>query len=144
MTDLVKFKVRYDTDIAAGNVNTGDSDQIVADYYNAADTIPDAEVRATREQIMEAIDVGEFKALTAAERDAVTLVLLPDSVLVRGSNARAIILDAFSAGTDTRTNLGALQATLETAASRTRAERGGMLGNARSVTDRDVARMRAI
>ncbi len=144
MTDLAKYKVRYDADIAASNISVGDSDQVVTDYYNAADVSPDAEIRASREQIMEAIDVTEFKALAAASRDAVALVLLPDSVVIRGSNARAIILDAFGPGTTTRTNLLALQTQLETAAERTRAQRGGILGNALSISLDDTTSMRAI
>ncbi len=144
MTDLAKYKVRYDADIAATNISAGDSDQVVTDYYNAADVSPDSEIRASREQIMEAIDVTEFKALSAAARDAVTLTMLPDSVVVRGSNARAIILDAFGAGTITRANLLTLQTQLETAAERTRAQRGGILGNSLSISLGDTTTMRAI
>ena len=144
MTDIVKYKVRYDADIAASNISAGDSDQVVTDYYNAAEVSPDAEIRASREQIMEAIDVTEFKALIAASRDAVALVLLPDSVVIRGSNARAIILDAFGPGTVTRANLLVLQTQLESAAERARAQRGGILGNALSISLDDTTSMRAI
>ncbi len=144
MTDLVKYRVRYDADIAAANIFAGDSDQTVTDYYNAADVSPDTEIRATREQIMEALDVTEFKALSAATRDAVTLVMLPDAVVIRGSNARAIILDAFGAGTTTRASLLTLQTQLESAAERTRAQRGGILGNSLSVSLGDTTSMRAV
>ena len=144
MTDLVKYRVRYDADIAAANLNVGDSDQVVTDYYNAPDVSPDSEIRASREQIMEAIDVGEFKALGAGTRGAVTLNMLPDSVLSRGSNARAIILDAFGAGTITRASLLALQTQLEAAAERTRAQRGGILGNSLVVSLGDTTAMRAL
>ena len=37
MTDLAKYKVRYVVDILAANISAGDSDQVVTDYYNAAD-----------------------------------------------------------------------------------------------------------
>ena len=144
MTDLAKYKVRYDADIVATNISAGDSDQVVTDYYNAADVSPDSEIRASREQIMEAINVGEFKALDGATRDAVTLTMLPDSVLIRGSNARAISLNAFGAGTDTRTNLLTLQTQLETAAERTRAQRGGILGNSLAISLGDTAAVRAL
>jgi hypothetical protein len=144
MTDIAKYKVRYDADIAASNIFAGDSDQVVTDYYNASDVSPDAEIRASREQIMEAIDVTEFKALAAASRDAVVLVLLPDSVVIRGSNARAIILDAFGPATATRANLLALQTQLENDAERTRAQRGEILGNSLSVSLGDTTAMRAI
>ena len=144
MTDRVKYKVRYDTDIAATNLSAGDSDQVVTDYYNAADVSPDLEIRASREQIVEAVDVTEFKALPAAIRDAVTLTMLPDSVVIRGSNARAIILDAFPGGTTTRANLLTLQTQLETTAERTRAQRGGILGNSLAVSLGDTIAMRAI
>ena len=144
MTDLLKYKVRYDADIVALNLSTGDSDQAVTDYYNAADSSPDAEIRASREQIIEAIDITEFKALLAANRATVVLVLLPDSVLIRGSNARAIILDAFGPGTTTRSQLLALQTELEASFERTRAQRGGILGNSLSVSLGDTAAMRAI
>ena len=144
MTDLVKYKVRYDADIAAANILAGDSDQVVTDYYNAADVSPDSEIRASREQIMEAIDVTEFKVLSAATRDAVTLTMLPDSVLIRGSNARAIILDAFGPGTTTRASLLTLQTQLEAAAERTRASRGGILGNSQAVSLGDTLAMRAL
>ena len=144
MTDLTKYRTRYDADIAVGNVLAGDSDQAVADYYNAAAATPDAEIRASREQVMEAIDVSEFKALDAATRDAVGLVLEPESVLIRGSNARTIILDAFTAATgpNTRTNLGTLQAQLEAAAEQTRAQRGRLLLRSLSIIAADVAEMR--
>ena len=146
MVDLVKYKTRYDADIVAGNVLVGDSDQVVTDYYNAADVSPDTEIRASREQIMEALgeDITEFKALPDGTRDAVTLVLLPDDVAIRGSNARAIILDAFGAGTTTRASLLALQTQLESAAERTRAQRGGILGNSLSVSIDDTISMRAL
>ncbi len=144
MTDVLKYKVRYDADIVAANVSVGDSDQVVTNYYNAADSSPDSEIRASREQIMEAIDVGEFKALADATRDVVTLTMLPDSVVIRGSNARAIILDAFPGGTTTRASLLTLQTQLEAAAERTRAQRGGILGNSLSVSLGDTAAMRAI
>lgn len=144
MTDLVKYRARYDADIAASNLASGDSDQVVTDYYNAADVSPNAEIRASREQIMEAIDVTEFKALADASRDAVMLALLPDSVVVRGSNARAIILDAFGPATATRVNLLALQTQLEAEAERTRAQRGGILGNSLSVSLGDTTVMRAM
>jgi len=144
MTDLVKYKVRYDADIVAGNVLVGDSDQNVTDYYNAADVSPDTEIRATREQIMETINTTEFKALDAATRDAVTLVMLPDDVAIRGSNARAIMLDAFGAATTTRADLLTLQTQLESDAERTRAERGGILGNSSSITVLDTTSMRSV
>ena len=144
MTDLIKYRTRFDADIAASNISAGDSNQVVTDYYNATDVSPDSEIRASREQIMEAIDVGEFKALSDASRDAVVLVLLPDSVVVRGSNARAIILDAFGPTTATRSNLLALQTQLETSAERTRAQRGGILGNSLSVSLDDTTSMRAV
>ncbi len=144
MTDHVRYKIRYDADISAGNVLVGDSDQTVTDYYNAGDVSPDSEIRASREQIMEAIDVTEFKALPDGTRDAVTLVMLPDDVAIRGSNARAIILDAFGVGTVTRGNLLALQTQLESVAERTRAQRGGILGNSLSISLSDTASMRAL
>lgn len=144
MTDLVKYRARYDADIAAANILASDSDQTVTDYYNATDVSPDTEIRASREQIMEAIDVTEFKALDAATRDAVTLVMLPDDVAIRGSNARAIILDAFGVGTTTRTSLSTLQTQLGSAAERTRAQRGGILGNSLSISILDTAGMRTL
>ncbi len=144
MTDLLKYRVRYDADIVASNISAGDSDQVVTDYYNSIDISPDLEIRASREQIMEAIDVGEFKALPDGTRDAVTLTMLPDSVVVRGSNARAIILDAFVGGTTTRASLLTLQTQLEAKAERTRAQRGGILGNSLSVSLGDTAVMRTI
>ncbi len=144
MTDLVKFRTRHNEDVVLGNLTGGETDQAVADFYNATGITPDEEVRATREQIMEALDVTEFKSLSAATRDAVTLVLLPDSVVLRGSNARDIILDAFGAGTNTRANLLVLQTQLESEAERTKAERGDILGNALAVSANDVKSMRAL
>lgn len=144
MTDLAKYRMQYDADIAALNIAVGDSDQVVTDYYNALDASPDSEIRASREQIMEALDVAEFKLLDAATRDAVLLTMLPDSVVIRGSNARAIILDAFGAGTTTRDNLLTLQTQLEAAAERSRASRAGILGNSLTVSLDDTTTMRAI
>ena len=144
MTDLVKYRARYDSDVVAANVDAGDSDQQVTDYYNAPDITPDTEVRASREQVMEAIDVGEFKSLDAPTRDAVTLVLLPESVVIRGSNARAIILDAFNGKPATLEKLQDLQTELESAAERTRAQRGGFLGNSLVVRASHTNAMRAL
>ncbi len=143
MTDRTKYRTRYNADIAAGDVLAGDSDQAVTDYYNAADVTPDVEIRATREQVLEAIDITEFKALDAATRDTVRLVMAVESVALRGSNARAILLAAFGNSTTTRANLVALQTGLEAAVSRTRAQRGGILGNSLSISASDTSGMRA-
>lgn len=145
MTALNPYKARYEIDVAATELSAGDSDQVVTDYYNAPDATPDAEIRATREQVMEAImaDPSEFKALDAPTRDAVTTVLLSDTIVVRGSSARAVLLDAFPDGTTARANLVTLQEQLEANAERTRAERGGFLANSKAVTLDDTAGMRA-
>ena len=143
MADLVKYRAQYDADIAASNIAAGDSNQVVTDYYNALDDSPDSEIRASREQIMEALNVAEFKALDARTRDAVVLTMLPDSVVNRGSNARAIILDAFGAGTTTRASLLALQTQLEAVAGRSRASRAGILGNSLEISLDDTTTMRA-
>ncbi len=144
MTDRTKYRVRYDADVAAANISAGDSDQAVADYYNSADVTPDAEIRATREQVLETIDITEFKGLDAATRDTVRLVMAVESVALRGSNARAILLAAFGNGTTTRTSLVALQTALEGRVERTRAQRGGILGNSLSVSVSDTSGMRAM
>ncbi len=142
MTNLNKYKTRYDADIAAANINIGDSDQVVADYYNAAGVTPDDEIQATREQLRGAIDVGEFRSLDVTARDAVRIVLLSDSVPLKGSNDRAIMLDAFAGKATTLGNFQTLQTQLETAAERSRASREGMLGNSKSVTAYDTEFMR--
>ena len=142
MTDLNKFKARYDIDIAASNISAGDPDQTIADYYNADDVTPDKEIRATREQVREAIDVVEFKALDVPTRDSVKLVLLSDSIQIRGSNDRAILLAAFDGGSATRANLVALGTSIDASVAQSRAQRGGFLGNSKAVTAYDVEFMR--
>ena len=142
MTDLTKFKVRYDADIAAGNVLVGDSDQQVSNYYNADDVTPNVEVRATREQVRAEIDVLEFKSLDVPTRDAVRLVLLSDSIQIRGSYDRAILLDAFGLGSTTRANLVILQSVIESSVAKSRVQRGGFIGNSKAVTAYDVQFMR--
>ncbi len=146
MVDLVKYKVRYDADVTATNLNAGDTDQVVTDYYNDSDVSPDADIRVSQEEVVEAIDIDEFKALDAPNRESVTLALLPVSIVIRGSNARTILLAAFTAvtGPNTRTNLLALQTTVEAKAERTRAQRGGILGNSLLVNLIDTTMMRAL
>ena len=142
MTDLNKFKARYDDDIAASNISVGDSDQAIADYYNADDVTPDKEIRATREQVREAIDVVEFKALDVPTRESVKLVLLSDSIQLRGSNDRVILLAAFDGGSTTRANLVALGTAIAASVARSRVQRGGFLGNSKAVTAYDTQFMR--
>ncbi len=144
MTNLTKFKVRYDADIAALNVSAGTSDQDVADYYNADGVTPDVEMRATREQVRSAINITEFKALDDATRDVVRLVLLSDSIQLLNSNDRAILLDAFGSvnGPITRSNLSALSATIALSVAKSRVQRGGFIGNSKAVTAYDVQFMR--
>ncbi len=146
MTDRIKYRTRYDADIAVANISAGDSDQVVTDYYNAADVSPDSEIVATREQLRGAINIDEFRALDAAARDAVRLVLLSETITVKGSKDRVIILNTFTAttGPNTRTNLAALETEIEAAVSRTRAQRGGILGNSLSVSVSDTSGMRAM
>ncbi len=142
MTDLNKFKARYDADVVATELTGVEPDQDVADYYNSDEVTPDVEVRATREQVRATIDVTEFKLLDTATRDAVRLVLLSDSIQIRDSNDRVILLDAFGPATTTRANLQTLQAAVEASVSRSRAQRGEFLGNSKAVTAYDVQFMR--
>lgn len=60
-------------------------------------------------EVFDAIVPSEWAALSSQEKNRIQLILSMGQVLVKGTNTRQAFLDAFSAGTTTRTNLAALQ-----------------------------------
>lgn len=64
----------------------------------------------TGSEIVEAIDVTEYKALSVVNRDAVDMVVSSGDAIqtAPGSNARAIFIDAFGGGSTTITVLAAI------------------------------------
>jgi len=87
----------------------GMDDQQAADSLNTVDRTVDREFM-TASEIFESIEVAEYKALAAGEKSAVDKVLgLGDNIRIApGTKARAFLLDAFTAGSTTRSNLATI------------------------------------
>lgn len=85
--------------------------QIATLFNTTMSAAPDVSTLSAS-QIFEAIDTAEYQALQAAVQERVKLVLsLGDQIQIGPvSKARAILLAAFGAGTNTRTALTALVA----------------------------------
>lgn len=60
-------------------------------------------------EVIEAIVAADWTALSQAEKDRISLVISAGDINVQGTNTRAAFLQAFGAGTTTRSNLVALQ-----------------------------------
>lgn len=119
---------------------SGMTDQQVADDLNTAyrEVIRSTLTGST---IFNAIEPSEFEALGDQSKQFVRDVFsLGDAVDVgEGTNARAVLLGAFGAGTTTRENLVA--AVTDT---RTRAEELNLLGRSREIGPAHVAQARNI
>jgi len=85
----------------------GMTDTQAASSLNTANRTVERESLERREMFNAPV-ASEYNALAADKKDNVKLVLsLGGAIDVRtGTNARAVMLDAFGAGTQTRTNIG--------------------------------------
>lgn len=90
---------------------SGLSDQAAADALNAKNISVDVE-SVSGADIFEATTQTDYGALSATQKNLYHALIAMASVQVRGSNTRAALLAMFGAGTQTRTNLGALQTTM--------------------------------
>lgn len=89
----------------------GQTNAQIANLINTTLTAPqDVVSTLSASQIFEAIDGGEYAALTAVVQERVKLVLSLGDVIQIGptSKARAMLLGAFGPGTATRASLTAL------------------------------------
>lgn len=94
----------YAAPLAAGN------HAAVADLLNQVRTT----IKLDREtvpayEVFDAIVPAEWAALSAQEKQRIQLILSLGQVYTKGANTRAAFLATFTAGSQTRTNLGALQ-----------------------------------
>lgn len=90
---------------------TGLSDQAAADALNTANISVDVDT-ISGSDVFEATTQADYSALTATQKNLYHAIMGMDTIRVRGSNTRAALLAMFGAGTQTRTNLAALQTTL--------------------------------
>ena len=89
----------------------GLSDQAAADALNAQNIAVDVDT-ISGSDVFEATTQTDYAALTATQKSLYHAIMGINSITVRGSNTRAALLAMFGAGTQTRTNLGALQSTM--------------------------------
>lgn len=89
---------------------TGLSDQAVADSLNNANIAVDVETVGGVD-IFEATTQTDYAALTATQKNLYHAIIGMENIKVKGSNTRAALLAMFGAGTQTRTNMAALQTT---------------------------------
>lgn len=89
---------------------TGLSDQAAADSLNNANIAVDVETVGGVD-IFEATTQTDYAALTATQKNLYHAIIGMENIKVKGSNTRAALLAMFGAGTQTRTNMAALQTT---------------------------------
>lgn len=88
----------------------GLSDQAAADALNARNIAVDVET-VSGSDVFEATTQADYAALTANQKNLYHAIMGMETITVRGSNTRAALLAMFGPGSQTRTNLGALQTT---------------------------------
>lgn len=88
----------------------GLSDQAAADAINAKTVAVDV-TATTGADILEATTTGDYGALTTEQRNLWRSLIVMQNLHLDRPNTRAILGSLFGAGTQTRTNLLALQAT---------------------------------
>lgn len=86
------------------------SDQAAADALNAQTIAVDVETIGGA-QLLDATTTANYASLTAAQKDLFHALLGIPDMIVKGVNTRAHLATMFGAGTQTRTNLSALQTT---------------------------------
>ncbi len=84
------------------------SDSAAADAINAM-TRQETVSTVSGQEIFEATTQADYTALTAAQKPLYHAIIAMSSIKVSGANTRAALLAMFAAGTQTRTNLVALQ-----------------------------------
>lgn len=87
---------------------SGMTDEEVAIDLNTVNRTRNVE-SVTGHQIFEAVAPGEYSALSADDRTLLLGIIGMGTILVNGDNTKTALLAMFGAGTDTRTNLAALQ-----------------------------------
>lgn len=92
----------------------GKTDSEIASLLNTVPGSPIAGRQIDREiidtwEILEATVQAEWGALSAAEKQRYQTIVGAGTVSVKGTNVRNAFLQMFAAGTQTRTNLAALQ-----------------------------------
>lgn len=90
---------------------TGLSNQAAADSLNNANIAVDVETIGGVD-IFEATTQADYTALSANQKSLYHAIIGMENIRVKGSNTRAALLAMFGAGTQTRTNLAALQTTV--------------------------------
>lgn len=90
---------------------TGLSNQAAADALNNANIAVDVETIGGVD-IFEATTQADYTALSANQKSLYHAIIGMENIRVKGSNTRAALLAMFGAGTQTRTNLAALQTTM--------------------------------
>jgi hypothetical protein len=92
----------------AGIGYPGLSNAAAAAAINAVSGTITIEPRVVNAQrVVEALDLGEYDALTAGKRDKLGLLLGRDEIELT-AQSKAVFTDIFGAGTTTRTNVNAL------------------------------------
>lgn len=94
----------------------GLTNQEAADALNAANISVDVEI-ISGSDVFEATTQSDYAALTANQKGLFHAIMGMETIQVVGSNTRAALLAMFGPGTQTRTNLAALQTTLTSRAS---------------------------
>lgn len=89
---------------------SGLSDQAAADAINGVNIAVNVETIGGAE-LLEATTTANYAALMDAQKNLYHALLGIPNMIVKGANTRAHLLAMFGAGTQTRTNLGALQTT---------------------------------
>lgn len=89
----------------------GLTDQEAADALNAKTVTVDVET-ISGSDVFEATAQSDYNALTANQKGLFHAIMGMETIRVKGSNTRAALLAMFGPGTQTRTNLAALQTTL--------------------------------
>lgn len=107
MPDYKTLQTELNTDPLARGYS-GMSDTQAATSLNAANrTVSRSSVPAV--EVIEAIVASEYTALSATLQNLVSLLISAGTINPLGTNTRAIFAAAFGAGTQTRTNLIALE-----------------------------------
>lgn len=88
----------------------GLTDQEAADALNARTVSVDVETISGAD-LLDATTPADLTALSAAQRNFFNAMLAIPNMIVRGANTRAHLAAMFGPGTQTRTNLSALQQT---------------------------------
>lgn len=87
---------------------SGKTDKQIRDILNTKDREVDVE-SVTGQELFEAVKPSDYDNLTDKQAGLLHAIISMGTILVNGENTKAALLAMFGAGTDTRTNLAALQ-----------------------------------